>query len=431
MGQASRQVGLWLVLFLGLALRLVGAEEPPLVILGPATGDSVVVWVQTARPGPVELNYHKHPHGARVATAVGRTRAESHLVERLHLTGLEPGVRYCGALWFEGRPVPVTFQTKPPEPRDITIAFGSCVYVNDPAIPKGESGGEYEIFEQIVKEAPDLMLWLGDNVYYRPGDWDSAQAMRERTRKDRLRLPNLGPLFANTQNYAIWDDHDFGPNNGDSSFPHKDEALEVFRQVWPGGTYGQDQIPGAFYRFSWADVDFFMLDDRYYRTQEAMYGPAQMAWLKQQLESSQAPFKLVVGGCQMLNPVAPYEAWAVYPRERQELLDFIAQERIEGVVFLSGDRHCAELIRLDPKGGYPLYEFTSSPLTSSLHQMTPEEKENPARVSGSWFSERRNYGLARISGPTGHRLLTLECKDSQGQLVWTLQLKERELRFSL
>lgn len=419
-----------LLLVLGLAVRLARAEEPPLVIVGPATTDSVVLWVQTDRPGQVELRYHQHPLAGSVARAIGRTKPESHLIERLHLTGLVPGARYCGTLWLEGSLVPVTFQTVPREPRDITIAFGSCVYVNDPAIPKGENGGEYEIFDRIVEDAPDLMLWLGDNVYYRPGDWDSAEAMRARTRKDRLRLPNLWPLFASVQNYAIWDDHDFGPNNADASFPHKEAALEVFHEVWPGGTCGQDQIPGAFYRFSWADVDFFMLDDRYYRSSDAMYGPAQMAWLKEQLKSSKAPFKLVVGGCQMLNPVAPYEAWATTPRERQEFLEFIARERIEGLVFLSGDRHCAELICLRPKGGYPLYEFTSSPLTSSLHQMTPEEKENPARVNGSWFSERRNYGLARVSGPTGHRLLTLECKDSQGQLVWTLQLKEQQLRFS-
>ena len=33
-------------------------------------------------------------------------------------------------------------------------------------------------------------------------------------------------------------------------------------------------------------------------------------------------------------------------------------------MFLSGDRHFTELLKVERPGTYPLYEFTSSPLTS-------------------------------------------------------------------
>ncbi len=68
----------------------------------------------------------------------------------------------------------------------------------------------------------------------------------------------------------------------------------------------------------------------------------------------------------MLNPWQGFETWAnIAPEERQLLLNEIAARKIEGVVFISGDRHHSELNIMQRPGAYPLYEFTSSPLTAS------------------------------------------------------------------
>ena len=411
---------LWLLLWLCLA-SLCGARElEVLPIVGPVTSDSAVLWFQTRTPRTVELVVVGPGGGARdVDTG-------EDAIGVLRLDDLEPGTRYEVRITDPPCWLPVSFKTQPAAPGNFTMAFGSCAYINDPQVPKGENGGEYQIYTAIAADHPDLMLWLGDNVYFRHGDWESEERMRARFRADRWRLETWWPVFAEAANYAIWDDHDFGPNDADSLFPGREAALRVFRSVWP--PFGEE-VDGTYYKFSWQDVDFFMLDDRYHRSQAdgTMYGAEQMEWLRRGLVESRASFKLIVGGSQMLNPFVSYEGWAVYPHEREAFLDWLSRSGVNGVAFLSGDRHCAELVKLP--GAYPLYDFTSSPLNSALHKQTAKELENPYRVPGTSFDSKRNYGLGRVSGRPGDRVLTFECKDSDGGLVWSYTLYQRELRF--
>ena len=125
-------------------------------------------------------------------------------------------------------------------------------------------------------------------------------------------------------------------------------------------------MPGVFGAFSWGDADFFLLDDRYHRSPDdaretpdkTLLGPRQLAWLLDALTSSHATFKVVVGGGQFLNQYTFFETYAWYPRERERLLAAIGERRIGGVLFLSGDRHHSELLRLPRPEAYP---STTSP----------------------------------------------------------------------
>lgn len=418
MGQKARSGQLITKAFLLCLCLLAGAwgkELEVLPVVGPVTRDTAVLWFQAREPRTVSVLVVGPGGGAFDVDC------DEDAIGTLHLEGLTPGTRYEVRVTEPANWLPISFRTQPDRPGSFTFAFGSCAYVNDARYPQGENGGDYQVFTSIAADRPDLMLWLGDNVYYRHGDWESEERMRARWRADRWTLETWWPVFAGMANYPIWDDHDFGPNDADSSFALRDTALEVFRSVWPG--LAEER---AYYRFSWEDVDFFMLDDRYHRNKTEMLGPAQLAWLKQGLLESGASFKVVACGSQLLNPMFSYEAWAVYPAERQGFLDWLEASRVEGVVFLSGDRHSAELIRLE--GAYPLYDFTSSPLTSSLHKQTDRELANPARVPGTSLDTKRNYGLGRVSGPMGDRALTFECKDTDGHRIWARTLLQRELR---
>ena len=97
---------------------------------------------------------------------------------------------------------------------DFRFVIGSCAYINDPPYDRpGEPyGGEYEIFEQIAAQRPDFMIWLGDNVYLREPDWNSEAGILYRYTHTRS-LPQLQKLLRICPHYAIWDDHDFGPND--------------------------------------------------------------------------------------------------------------------------------------------------------------------------------------------------------------------------
>jgi alkaline phosphatase D len=405
----------------------------------------VMLWVQTTEPATVRIGFWPETDSAAQAwSAPVRTASEEYCTAHILLDDLVPGTRYRYRLEIDGRdvtlPHTLRFQTQPlwqwrTDPPEFTVALGSCLFVNDSLFdrPGDPYGGDYRILEAIAARNPDLMLWLGDNTYYREMDWTSVRRMNERQAHTRA-LPELQALLGATHHYAIWDDHDFGPNNSDRTFPLRREALDVFRRFWANHTYGIEEARGVFGRFVWGDVEFFLLDDRYHRSPNAMpedstttmFGREQLQWLKESLVSSLATFKIVANGNQMLVPNR-FESFAKYRREYEEFRSWLEASGVEGVLFLSGDRHLTELNRLDREGSYPLYEYTSSPLTSAPAARLPEEP-SLTRVEGTLVKDRRTFGLVRFDGPRRDRRLTMECYDAGGTLLWSHRVMARQLR---
>lgn len=415
----------------------------------PAYADlrETAVWLQTRYPAEAQLRFHPEgrPAEARL-TKVVRTDEREDFVAVFTLAELEPGTRYAYEVYLDGRavtrPYAFGFRTQAlwrwrTDPPDFTAMFGSCAYVNDPAYdrPGTPYGSDHQIFRAMAARKPDLMLWVGDNVYTREVDFAAPSGIRYRYRHDRA-LPELQPFLAATHHYATWDDHDYGPNDSDGTFPLKDVSLEVFKRYWPNVAYGLADTPGVFHKFQWSDAEFFLVDDRYYRSPErlpdgphkTMLGRAQMDWLKASLAASQATFKVVVVGSQALNPLSTSEAWVEFPAERTELLDFIRDQRVAGVLFLSGDRHRTELIRIERPGAYPLYDFTSSPLTAGTATPRGAEVDNPHRVAGTQLVEH-SFAELRFEGKPDARKVRLSAYDTNGTMKWEQVIAAGDLAF--
>ena len=292
-------------------------------------------------------------------------------------------------------------------------------------------GAGYEIFSAMAKRQAEMMLWLGDNLYFREADYSSRWGMAYRYRKDRS-LPELQSLLQTGHHYAIWDDHDYGPNDSNSSFIFKDESLKLFKRYWANPSYGLPEVPGVFTKVTFNDADFFLLDDRYYRDndfeqdskEKAMFGQAQMKWLRNALLESTATFKIIATGGELLNEYGTKEGWKHFPDEKNAFLDWLYRSRIDGVLFLSGDRHLTALTRVQRKGAYPLYELTCSPLTSGPRS-ADKEKDRTNIVEGTLVGER-NFCELEFNGKKTGRAITLKSFNSQGKLNWerTIALSE-------
>lgn len=429
------------------------AQPHPLLSSGPMLGYSemteVQLWVQTTKPAKVQFRYRPLAGGEWKMTPVFQTTEAGDLIAKPIVGGLPFGTKFEYELWINGKKVERNYRTEfqtqphwrwaknPPEPPQFTIAVGSCSYFNDPPFdrPGKPYGGDYEIYKPLTAAKPDLMLWIGDALYYREMDWLTPTAMRARWRKDRA-FPELQPFLASTHHYATWDDHDYGPNDSDRSFRLRDAALNIFDDYFPAIVRGTRETPGCFFRFEWGDVEFFMLDDRFHRSpnntpegpDKVMFGKPQIQWLKDSLLNSSATFKIIVGGNQMLNPVAFYESFSNYKTEQKDLLDFIAQRRIPGIVFLSGDRHWTELIKVQwPGAGYAFYDYTTSPLGSGASGGNRED-DNPARVPGTHVKGQRNYALIKVEGKWGERVLVLGAYDKDGKTLWTHRIPHADLK---
>ena len=167
---------------------------------------------------------------------------------------------------------------------------------------------------------------------------------------------------------------------------------------------------------------FFLLDGRYHRHPsnavdsevKSQLGVAQLQWLIDALTSSKASFKVVVGGGQFLSPFDHYEGYAQFGHERDELLGELTQRKIEGVFFLSGDRHHAELVKIQPDNMYALFDFTSSPLTSR-GAGADRELNSPVRVEGTLIRKKRNFGVLEFFGPPQNRQVALIAYDDSGE----------------
>ncbi|HEX9658033.1 MAG TPA: alkaline phosphatase D family protein [Bacteroidota bacterium] len=423
-------------------------EEKGTLRSGPMVGYSemteVMLWVQMT--GPAELQYRfweaGNPQSARTTESQRVTR-NSDFIAHTRISGLKEGQHFEYELMLDGRvvarPYPLRFQTQQlwqwrKDPPSFSVALGSCAYINDPPDdrPGTPYGSDYEIFTAIAEKSPDLMLWLGDNTYYREIDYTSVDRMKYRNGHTRA-LPEMQPLLGAAHNYAIWDDHDFGPDNSDRTFSLREDALDIFKIFWANHTYGTAEISGIFGRFLWADVEFFLLDDRYHRSpnempkddSKAMFGNDQFAWLKESLSQSKAPFKIIVNGNQILAPASKHEALCNYPGEYHGLIRWIKDQKIEGIVCISGDIHSTQLTTLRDSLFYPLYDLTSSSLTAGIYRI---EGTPPSFYDETKSVFEHNFALLKFDGPRTDRRLVMECYDKKGKVLWSQEIQARDLK---
>jgi alkaline phosphatase D len=390
------------------------------------------IWMQCH--GPCTAALQVWPQGA--PDSVVHVPAQRSVADRAHamefvVAGVRPGRTYEYQVAVDGITIPfeetLSFRTQPiwrhrTDAPDFTVAMGSCTYINEEAYdrPGKPYGGDYQIFDAIADKTPDMMLWLGDNVYLREPDWGSRSGYLHRYTHTRS-APEMQRLLRSTKHYAIWDDHDFGPNDSNGSWVHSEVAREVFDLFWPNPTCGVPGVRGTTTMFSHADMDFFLLDNRTHRVpgnvrtlEPAMLGAAQLDWLIQALKYSRAPFKLVAVGSQVLHTEALHETYANMPAERNELLRRIEEEGITGVVFLTGDRHFSELSALKLKDGRMIYDITVSPLTSGHYDRT---EPNRNRVEGT-LVHKRNFAVLSFTGPARERSMGITLYDAQGAVIW-------------
>ncbi len=423
-------------------------EQKELIKAGPMVGYSytneVALWIQTTEEADVQFAYW--PLGEpknNFASERVKTLAKDSFVTTVVLSNLNPGTIYEYIVLINGFQIVhedkvQNFQTQHIweyryDPPAFRIALGSCTYINEEGYdrPGKPYGAGYEIFETMSNRSPNLMLWLGDNTYLRAKEWNNRSGILHRHSHTRA-IPELQNFLGKTHHYAIWDDHDFGPNDATFSFYHRDKTKEAFNLFWPNPGSGNSYLGGITYSFQWNDIDFFMLDDRWFRTAKyekgysQMLGKGQIDWLIDGLKRSRSPYKIVACGSQVLNTAKVYENYANYD-EREYLLRRIEEENIKGVVFVTGDRHHSELSKLKLKNGNTIYDFTVSPLTSGPSTVADDEK-NENRVEGSYKAER-NFGEIFVKGKRKNRVLKLSLFNANGEEIWKTELKGEDFGY--
>lgn len=280
-----------------------------------------------------------------------------------------------------------------PAKGDINIAFGSCNQVHYPQ----------PLWESILSLKSDMWIWLGDSVYADTQDIGKMRALYETQARHR----GYAKLTRATRVVGTWDDHDFGVNDGGRKYPKRAESQQAFLDFIgePAGSArrAQEGLYTSYTLGSGAQsVKVILLDERYHRDDPGpegdVLGAAQWAWLEEQLRQSPSSIHLVGSSSQVVPEDHRYEKWANFPRARARLFRLLAATRAPGVIVLSGDRHMAEISRIEAEPlRYPLWEVTSSGLTHCWKKGTGE----PNRHRRGELLTALNFGLVEVDWKDG------------------------------
>lgn len=271
-----------------------------------------------------------------------------------------------------------------PEPGISRIAFGSC---NRLEMNQG-------FWPQIIATKPELFLFLGDAIYV---DHDN-------TYPQLAAIAGFKQLMGMARPFIIWDDHDYGGNDTGASYKDKAGAKKRFLDFWSNYNgipkdsrryTGDANYDAAIVGPPGKEIQILMLDNRNDKGNPpngAVLGMQQWTWLESELRKP-ARLRLVMSGMELISTSQTPEGWGLFKPEQQHFYDVLKSSGAKGVVVLSGDKHYCEISRRDDTGiGYPLYDFTSSPLSAPPEPLEANMYRDGAASSISDY----NFGAIAI-----------------------------------
>ena len=309
----------------------------------------------------------------------------------------------------------------------LTLGFGSCLHQDR----------SMAILKTIEKKELDLFMFIGDNVY---GDQEDGE-LDKLIRTYKQQYNNLENFLKNVSTEFIWDDHDFGINDGGSNYRYKDRAKELFLETWKipsndprrlrDGLYFDKMIKknglkvhlifldNRSFKSEWKLTDEFNKEgkERYVKDfdpQKTLLGKKQWQWLKDKLNED-SDIKIILSSLQILSLGHGWESWDKLPLERERLFNLIDESDVSNLFILSGDRHRGGFYRFKTNDNNDIYEFTSSSLNLPIPFNT--EEKGPLRIGSTY--RKANFGVVRIFEDK----VVMELTSNKGKVVNSLSIE--------
>ena len=295
---------------------------------------------------------------------------------------------------------------------EFKMGLGSC---NDQRLPT-------PAWTALQQENLDTFFFLGDNVY---GDVPSGEL--ENLKNSYNVFDKVIPTWLKqTEKLVIWDDHDYGLNDGGGSYENKIGAQKLFNDFWKipsddlrqsrkGVYFSTEKIIGD------KSVLIIGLDTRYFRSDlnkvngsyivndspdATILGNEQWKWLKEELKKPH-DILILATSIQLLATEHRFEKWSNFPNERAQIISLLNQLD-STVLIISGDRHRGGIYKQGD-----LVEITSS----SLNRGLPPIPETDTLLLGKTHTIH-NYGIIEFSDSK----LELFIKDEKMNILESLQI---------
>ena len=302
------------------------------------------------------------------------------------------------------------------------------------------------IWDAALQERCGFFVFAGDNVY--ASDQPFVLEKLRQAYADLAAKDNFQRLRNTTPHLAVWDDHDYGANDGGVEFAHKQASKDEFLRFWRAGADDPRRAREGLYHAHFIEhagrrVQIIGLDTRWFRSPlkatdqrgapgkerylpdadpaKTMLGEAQWRWLEGQLRAS-ADVRVLVSSVQCVVEGHGFERWGNLPTERERLYRLIRETQARGVVVISGDRHIGGLYReASATLPYPLYEMTSSGVT---HPWAAAKEAGPNRIDP--LVTVQHYGVVDIDFAA--RRLTLVLRGIDNRVLHSQAITFDEVR---
>lgn len=416
-----------LILFLLFSLQLISAQKTkvPYCFQGDYTDSTTTLWCILNAKDTINsaLKYGNQQVGFKEIKGTWNTY-KKYIYGEFKIEGLSKNSKY---IIQNNDHQLLELKTRKYDNDTTTLLVGSCAmktfgwyWILRPKI-------KYPIYD-VMSSIPNYgMIWMGDNLYllFKEPSVNKKQIYKYvRTR----RVKQLAHFLQSTPQYTIWDDHDFGPNNSDGTFPFKNFTFKNFQDFWPNPA-PVDSSDGIYYSIQYPQGDVFMTDNRYHAIHDVRsFSDQQMKWLLEGLKSSTKPFKIIVTGNQANNAHTKHETLSK-TGEFDTIINYIRENKITGVIFINGDRHHSEMFKHQIDDIYPIYEYTNSSLTSipiGIGKRSPEYN-NPARIKGV----TKDHVFGKITISPSELPDVWNCKlstiNKKGKLLWEVEVNSDEL----
>jgi len=381
-------------------------------VAGDVTHESAMIWLRAEPRSRVALQYSTDP-GFRQFSLTGQFSVEpdSDFTAQISLDKLQAATRYYYRAAVAGKtPGEIASFITAPRPDD--EARVSFCFSGDTR----ESYKPFTVMNAVRAQQPDFFVHLGDTIYAdRNG---AAQQLEEFWSKYRINRDDAATqaCFRDTSAYVVWDDHEV-EDNYLPGHPLAPIGQRAFLDYWPIRRPSAE--PERIFRsFRWGKaVELFILDTRQYRdlTKATMLGKVQKDWFFDGIARSQAMFKFIATTVPMAGGGS--DRWDGYPKERNEILRYINDKNIRGIVFLSADLHCAAITKIPGSGR--LKDITAGPLAAPLNRVT----NGTAGRFEYFLAENFNFAKITVDPKTDPRNAMVEFIDQDKQVFHSAKIK--------
>jgi alkaline phosphatase D len=381
-------------------------------VAGDVTPDGAMVWLRAEPDSQVFLHYRKES-SLDDFSSIGPfpVDGDADCTALIKLEKLEPATTYDYRVAVAGKqPGHVARFVTAPKPDDAAKVSFCC------SGDTRESYKPFTVMSAIRAQQPDFFVHLGDTIYADRGG--NAHQRSDFWAKYRANRDDGATqiCFDAISTYVIWDDHEVADDYG-SGNPLAPIGRKAFLDYWP--VRRNPDEPERIYRsFRWGRaLDLFLLDTRQYRDRKhgTMLGKPQKEWLFEELMRSEAIFKFIATSVPMAGGGS--DRWDGFPRERSEVLGYIREKKITGVVFLSADLHCAAITRIPKSNG--LRDITTGPLAAPLNRIT----NGTARRYEYFMAENFNFAKITVDPKAEPVQALVEFIDQDNRLFHTTKIK--------